>query len=140
MNRAAHFSLTPELERIRDLVRAQGDLTTAIAFGSVATGRAGFDSDLDLAVAGSEPGRPLSVERRQQLIAQLAQLCGRPVDLIDLAEAGQPVLGEIINGVRLIGSDTDFGALLARHLFDQADFAPLRQRILEHRRESWLKS
>jgi len=139
MDPAAHHSLTPELERIQHWLRGQSDLSTAIAFGSVATGQAGFDSDLDLAVAGSRPGRPLSASRREKLHEQLAQLCGRPVDLVDLAEAGEPLLGQIVNGVRLLGSDADFGALLARHLFDQADFAPLRERILKQRRRHWLK-
>lgn len=140
MNRRSHARPAPELERIRQWLHGQDDLRTAIAFGSVASGQAGFDSDLDLAVAGVQPGRPLSAARRFQLQEQLAELCGRPVDLIDLATAGEPVLGEIVNGVRLLGSDADFAALLARYLFDQADFAPLRARILKHRRQTWLES
>ena len=112
------------------------DLRLAILFGSLATGRHTPDSDLDLAV---DLGTPMNTERKMQLIAELAAATGRPVDLIDLQTVGEPLLGRILQqGVRLHGSNTDYGRLLARHLFDEADFMPYYRRILRERRDRWI--
>lgn len=125
-----------EIARIRDFLGGQTDLELAIVFGSVAAGRANSDSDLDLAVSGQEP---LDAERKQALIADLAALTGRSVDLIDLRTVGEPLLGEILaGGKRLLGDNQRYAALVSRHLFDQADFLPYRQRLLAQRRNAWL--
>ena len=65
----------------------------AILFGSLASGRGTAESDLDLAM---DAGRPLDLSLKMQLIAQLADRIGRPVDLIDLRSAGEPLLGQIL--------------------------------------------
>lgn len=111
-------------------------LTQAILFGSVAKGTAGHDSDLDLAI---DIGTVLSMEDKIELIDNLAETFGRPVDLIDLRTVGEPLLGQILRtGKRLLGTNTDFGALVYRHVIDQADFVPYIDRILKERREAWL--
>ncbi len=108
----------------------------ALVFGSVATGRARFDSDLDIAVAAK---RALTSIEKQSIIAALATSTGRAIDLIDLNVAGEPLLGQIVrHGQRLIGSDHAYGALISRHLLDQADFMPYRNRILTERRAAWI--
>lgn len=108
----------------------------AMVFGSVANGRARPHSDLDLAVSA---GRPLSAAEKQALIGDLAETTGRPVDLIDLATVGEPLLGQILlHGERLLGNDEAYADLLLRHLYDQADFVPYRDRILKERREAWI--
>jgi len=110
----------------------------AILFGSVAQGEAGVESDLDLALL---MGGEMSVETRMDLIEQVALLSGRPVDLIDLSTVGEPLLGQILQtGERLFGSDGEYGSLLSRHLLDQADFMPYRERILAERRAAWIGS
>ena len=50
-------------------------------FGSVATGTARDDRDLDIAVQAAQP---LSSSQKMALIGDLAEAMGRPVDLIDL--------------------------------------------------------
>jgi predicted nucleotidyltransferase len=108
----------------------------AVVFGSLAAGAARPDSDLDLAVADD---RPLSADARMALIADLAEHVGRPVDLIDLTRTGEPLLGQILaHGRRILGSDERYADLLRRHLFDEADFAPYRRRILAERRRAWI--
>lgn len=108
----------------------------AILFGSLAGARATPQSDLDLAVLMEDL---LSAETKMALIGELSQTIGRPVDLIDLRVAGEPLLGQILkHGVRLFGSDTDYAELLKRHLFDEADFMPYRRRILAERRRAWI--
>ncbi|WP_022956692.1 type VII toxin-antitoxin system MntA family adenylyltransferase antitoxin [Perlucidibaca piscinae] len=109
-----------------------------VVFGSVAAGSAGFDSDLDLAL---QCRRALSAEQRISLTAWLAEVTGRPVDLIDLRVAGEPLRGQVIrHGIRLWGSDGDWADLGMRHVLDMADFVPLLQRALKERRDAWINS
>lgn len=125
-----------EIARIRSVLRPHTELELAMLFGSLARGTPRRDSDLDLAVSA---GRPLSAETRVHLIEALASATGRPVDLVDLSRAGEPLLGQIMTtGVRLIGSDEAQARFLTRHLLDQADFLPYRDRILAERREAWI--
>lgn len=76
------------LTRLAALLEQQPDIILAIAFGSLASGRARPESDLDIAVLAD---LPLGERRRRELIALLARECGRPVDLVDLRTAGVPV-------------------------------------------------
>ncbi|MDP2176989.1 nucleotidyltransferase domain-containing protein [Methylicorpusculum sp.] len=113
-----------------------GGITLVILFGSVVTGRQRTDSDLDIAVAMQHP---LSANEKMALIQALAEVTGRPVDLIDLTTAPEPLLGQIVlHGRRILGNDTLFGNLISRHLIEQADFMPYRNRILSERRKAWL--
>lgn len=121
---------------IQQILTQHGDIRLAILFGSLAGARATPQSDLDLAVLMDAP---LSAETKISLIDDLSQATGRPVDLIDLRVAGEPLLGQILkHGVRLLGSDSDYAELLKRHLFDEADFMPYRRRILAERRQAWI--
>ncbi len=109
---------------------------TAILFGSLATGRARAGSDLDLAV---DAGRCLAAAEKMALISALAGRIGRPVDLVDMHAIGEPLLGQILrHGRRILGSDTHYANLVRRHLFDQADYLPYRNRILAERRQAWI--
>ena len=111
-------------------------LVLALVFGSVAQGRARADSDLDIAVAAD---KSLTAVQKMDIIAALAEQTGRPVDLIDLNGVAEPLLGQILrHGRRLLGSDGAYGSLLSKHLFEQADFMPYRNRVLAERRASWI--
>jgi len=111
-------------------------ITLAILFGSVALGRQRADSDLDIAVAADEP---LTVDDRLAIISVLAERTGRSIDLIDLKVAPEPLLGQVLrHGRRILGSDTLYGELISRHLFEQADFMPYRTRLLAERRMAWI--
>lgn len=124
-------------EDLVQCLETEGDIQLAVIFGSIAAGSADPDSDLDIAV---DAGRPLGSERRMALIDKLARETGRPVDLIDLQQVGEPLLGEIIaGGTRVLGSNEAWARLVSRHLIDQADFLPLRNRMLEERRKAWLE-
>jgi hypothetical protein len=68
------------------------------------------------------------------IIEALAEEFGRPIDLVDLYPAPEPLLGQVLrHGRRIIGSDEAFGRLLYRHLIAQADFMPIKNRILQER-------
>ena len=125
------------LARISECLGTEEDIVVAIAFGSVARGDLRRDSDLDIAVLTSQP---LSVGRRRELIALLADLGGRPVDLVDLRTSGLPVSrSALTKGKLLVCRDRSaFANLISRMLLDTADFLPYRERILRERRASWI--
>lgn len=133
---AASF-IAPDLAALlRHALAGFANIELALVFGSVATGRARFDSDLDIAVAAK---RALTSVEKQCLMSALAENTGRAIDLIDLNVAGEPLLGQIVrHGKRLMGSDEAYGKLISRHLMDQADFMPYRNRILAERRAAWI--
>lgn len=129
--------LTATESAITEVLDNYAEVKLAILFGSLAQGTATADSDLDLAVLAE---KPLSTEMQVQLIGDLADRLGRPVDLIDLQTVGEPLLGEVLKGRRILGDDTRYAQLITRHLFDAADFLPYRQRILAERRARWIES
>ena len=127
---------TADEQIVRDVLSSQGQIRQAIIFGSTAFGTQHRDSDLDLAVSAE---RPLTAAEKTTLIAALAVATGRPVDLVDLQTVGEPLLGQILrHGKRILGTDSEYAALIRRHVFDQADFSPYRDRILAERRRAWI--
>jgi EPS-associated MarR family transcriptional regulator len=107
----------------------------AIVFGSVAQGTARAESDLDIAVAAKHV---LTQAQKMEIMAALAQAAGRPVDLIDLSVVTEPLLGQILrHGRRLLGDDAAYAGLISRHVMEQADFVPYRNRVLAERRAAW---
>lgn len=128
--------MTTPLIRLREILKKHPAIRQAVVFGSVASGRARQDSDLDIAV---EADHPLSAAEKQQLIETLAVTTGRPIDLIDLKTAGEPLLGQILtHGSRILGSNADYATLIRRHLFDAEDFLPYVERLLQERRQAWI--
>lgn len=123
----------PEIERV---LERHPEILAAYVFGSVARGDAGRESDLDMAV---QTARPLDVDGRLALIEELADVTGRPADLIDLSTVGEPLLGEIHRGVRLRGDDARHAALMSRHVMASQDFLPYVRRMLAERRQTWTR-
>lgn len=120
---------------ISDALGRHPDVQLAIVFGSLAGGKEKWESDVDIAV---DVGRPLTAGEKMALIGDIAGKTGRPVDLIDLRTAGEPVIGQILkHGVRILGSNSKYADLIRKHLFDSADFMPYRSRILSERRHAW---
>lgn len=128
----------PALEHLRDRLAAEPDVILAIAFGSVAEGTSRMDSDFDLAVLADAL---LAPGRRQELIRLVADVTGRPVDLVDLRTAGVPVLRSALHeGRRLICRDRRaYEQLVSRLLADTEDFLPYRERMLKERRAAWIR-
>ncbi len=122
--------------QLREVFARFPQVVLVLLFGSVAAGQQRTDSDLDVAVAA---GRRLTMEEKIAMIGLLAERTGRPVDLIDLNGVAEPLLGQIVrHGRRVLGSDTLYGQLISRHLFEQADFMPYRTRLLAERRMAWI--
>lgn len=128
--------LWPIDTQIKEVLQNFPQLRLAILFGSIALGRQQTDSDLDIAVGSHQP---LTAQEKIAMIGALAESTGRPIDLIDLKVVTEPLLGQIVrHGRRILGSDTLYGELISRHLFDQADFMPYRSRLLAERRLAWI--
>lgn len=126
----------PLKQTVTTALRLQPDIVLAILFGSVAEGKERADSDIDIAI---DVGRTLAAKEKISLISRLAEITGRPVDLIDLHTVGEPLLGQILqHGERILGSDSRYADLIRKHVFDKADFLPYRERILRERRQAWI--
>lgn len=124
--------------QLRDVFKAYPYIKLVLLFGSIANNNENFDSDLDIAVYAE---RALTADEKVRLIEFLAQRFMRPIDLIDLHEAGEPLLGQIIaNGRRILGSDTCYGNLICKHLYAESDFMPYQRRILKERRDRWIET
>lgn len=113
------------------------ELRLAVVFGSCTRGAQRFESDLDVGVAGP---RPLTIDERGRLTEELAEATERPVDILDLQTAGIPVLTQVLTTGRIIFCDDEvlYVTLLKRMVFEQADFMPLRARLLRERRQAWI--
>ncbi|MEJ5210134.1 MAG: nucleotidyltransferase domain-containing protein [Burkholderiales bacterium] len=115
---------------------AHPEIRLALLFGSLARGRAHWESDLDLAV---DAGRPLTPDEHISLIEELGQALGRPVDLIDLYRAGPGLLGEILrSGARVKGTSADQARWAVRYVLDAEDFLPGLRELLAARRKRWI--
>ena len=122
--------------QLRDVFAHFPKVVLVVLFGSVASGKQRADSDLDIALT---TGHPLTVEEKMAIVSLLAEHTGRAIDLIDLSVVGEPLLGQIVrHGRRVLGSDTLYGELISKHLFEQADFMPYQAKILAERRRAWI--
>lgn len=128
--------MSDPLQPIRDALARHPEIGLALVFGSMATGKAGPDSDIDIAVECAED---MTAEAKASLIEELAEAGGRPVDLIDLRRAGPALIGRILRqGKRLRGDAQAQARLVSRYLIDAADFLPYYRRILAERRQAWI--
>jgi len=124
-------------QKIARVLKRHPSILIAFLFGSLAAGRGRTDSDLDLAIAATDP---LSSQDRMDLIGELALAFGRPVDLIDLDQTHSPLLQQILTQGRMIlcKDRVRYADLLRRMVYEEADFMPYYRRILATRRKAWI--
>lgn len=125
-----------QTEALRKALAGLPGIRVAILFGSQASGTAAPDSDIDLAILLDSP---MSAEQKRTTIERVAAELGCPVDIVDLFDAPEPILGEVLGGERIIGDNAAYAQLINRHVLNAADFLPLRQRILDERRAQWIE-
>ena len=135
--RIGYYALMVTLDKqLVELLSRYPEFELAILFGSQATGRATEDSDIDLALLADAP---ISSGLKLELIELIGARFGRPVDIVDLYYAAEPILGQVFKGRRLLGDNATYARLLTKHLLNTADFVPLQQRILAERQAAWIK-
>lgn len=81
-------------EQVRAAAAATPGLELALVFGSMARGKAGRDSDVDVAVLGN-----IDLD---ELAGRLSLSVGREIDVVDISTASIPLLDSIVkDGVAL---------------------------------------
>jgi len=123
-------------EKLTQFLSGYPQFKLAILFGSQARGDFTRESDIDLALLSDIP---ISSSLKLELVEMIGARFGRPVDIVDLYFAAEPILGQVFKGNRLLGDNATYARLLTKHLINTADFAPLQQRILDERRNAWIK-
>lgn len=124
------------LGRLTKVLEDDRDLVLAYAFGSMVAGQPTRESDVDVAVLAAEP---LDVEHRRRLVRSASDATGRPVDLVDLQDAGMPLLRTVLTDGRVLfcRDRRERDRLVSKMLADVEDFLPLRRRMLKARRDRW---
>ncbi len=121
---------TETLPLVEHLSRQKGIECIGV-FGSFATGHANEKSDVDLVIAGEGTFDRIEFLKWNSELCLLAE---RQIDLIDMATAHPPLLGEIFKTVIWHKKNPE---ILARHIYrnvlEVADFLPLRMFILKNR-------
>jgi predicted nucleotidyltransferase len=135
-NMAAEPPENPTTQKLRELLTHFPIIRVAALFGSMARGTERPDSDIDVAV---QADKALVANERIALTEAIALAFNRPVDLIDLRTAGQPLLDQIVSsGVQVVGKRHLWGDLIYRNIMENEDFVPYQKRILEGRRHAWM--
>lgn len=128
----------PDTEKLRELMARFPQIRVAALFGSMARGTARPDSDIDVAV---QADKELSADEHIAITEAIALAFNRPVDLVDLRTAGQPLLDQIVRtGIQVIGTRHQWGDLIYRNIMENEDFVPYQKRILEGRRNAWMNN
>ena len=105
------------------------ELQALVLFGSCASGRQGADSDIDLAVLTPQPLAPWPLF---QLAQELADICNRDVDLIDLRSATTVLAAQIISTGEIISapSQQEYDSFAGRIYADYARLNEERRPVL----------
>jgi predicted nucleotidyltransferase len=108
---------------IAALLNSAPTIRFATVFGSVAEGRAGSESDVDVAIAANAP---LSREEKISLVERIATTAG-------------PILQQALTRGRIVKCEDRalYARLILKMLYNQADEMPYRRRILEQRQRTW---
>lgn len=95
------------------------EIKLAILFGSLASGKDHPNSDIDLALLADAP---IGNDFKLQLINAIGARFGRPVDIIDLYQTPEPIFGQVLKRIKLLGDNTIHAKLLTKHLLNTAAF------------------
>ena len=130
----------PDSKLIKDLknfLRKMPQIQLAILFGSAARGRLRSDSDLDIAIAEK---KPLTIERRMEMIGLFSMNFHKDIDLIDLRSIHGLVLSEILTkGTPVVIKDRKlYFDLIKENVYYNQDFLPLIRRCLEERNRRFI--
>lgn len=120
---SSRLSDVPELQKLEEVFRRHPEVRAVYVFGSVAAGKAGRGSDLDLAIFSKDSSLK---ERKLDILAELAQLGYCNVDLVFLNEDDFALAYETVRQNRLVYSTAGFdrGETYSRIVRKYLDFEP----------------
>jgi len=106
-----------------------------MVYGSFARGEANERSDVDIALAGSDP---LSLDDKMTIQAELSTRLGRELDVVDLSDAEGIFLHRIMSEGLVVAETLPEGrelrlSLTRRALYFNADYYPIYKRDQEAR-------
>jgi predicted nucleotidyltransferase len=109
----------------------------AYVFGSVSNCTAKPNSDLDIAVM---PLQPITAESKMALIKDLAEISGRPIDIVDLSTANGAILKQALTtGRRLANNNNTKNAeAFSRMLAYETDLAPQIKAAEKQQVRAWM--
>lgn len=120
------MNLQPILDALREAIPS---LSALYFFGSQASGDAGPESDLDLAILADSPPDAVAL---WELSGQLAAIAGCSVDLLDLRSASTVMQYRIITtGKRVWARDSDASLYESFILSDKTSLDEARAELLE---------
>jgi uncharacterized protein len=99
------------LPRLRDYFQNRTDIDMAFLFGSVAQGRGGVDSDIDMAIhfrvknAVAEMEERLYFTGEEEIWSDMEKITGREIDLIVLNRAPATVSDSALRGIPIVIKD-----------------------------------
>lgn len=124
-------------QKLQQFFASKPEVKVVGVYGSYAKGLARADSDIDICIASD---RSIDIEIKVALSTELSLLLGKEIDLVDLNSIHGVILKETLKNSIWIIRDTNTSArILKKMLLDEADFEPYRKRILDARRERFLK-
>ena len=104
------------IEQILTRLEAHPEVTLAVLYGSVASGRISQQSDVDLAISSKEG---LEVETCLSLSLQLTRILNREVSVVDMDKMEGVILHEVLTKGVFLKRDPD---ALVRHVFRLQEF------------------
>ena len=121
----------PLEERLAGRLRAAGAVYATL-FGSLARGAARPDSDIDVAVSF---GKPMTSDLRMAVAGLVAEVAGRPVDLIDLEKAGGTILARALGGTEILCEGVGTRQRMAARLHRTEDDRRSAAKAAQHARK-----
>ncbi len=126
--------MNQNLENLRLALASHALVQIATVFGSFGSPREKPQSDVDIAVASTQP---LTPDQKLELLNLIERATGRRVDLIDLITATGTVFKEAMTTGRiLVNHNRDLmGRILIRLLSEEEDFQKRKRALAAEARE-----
>jgi predicted nucleotidyltransferase len=122
-------------DEVREYFSGRAGVDLVLVYGSFARGTAGMHSDVDIAISR---GKPLSLDDKMSLQADLSILLGRELDMADLSTAEGIFLHRIMSEGKVVlvtapSGRAAYEKYLRRALYFNADYYPIYKRDQELR-------
>jgi len=123
-----------KIKKLKSWLEDNDDIELAILFGSYAKNMQTAKSDLDLAIT-LVSGQSVTAKQKLDYMVEISNFLLINIDLVDLKQAGQPLLSQIIKyGKQLKGNQTHYTEWVIKNINTTQDFLPYIERMMSERR------